>query len=142
MKLLKLSSDNPKFKTLNFKSNLNIVAGLQLSEDDKETFNGIGKSLTLTLVQLMFGGKLDTKNPKEKRLKEFLSAYGTFYLHFTHNNNEYIIKKDFDSPKFYINDKLINQKNYRNELNKIFKKEEISFRNILNSFARRYGGLL
>ena len=61
MKLLKLSCNNPKFKTLIFKPNLNIVAGLQLSDEDKQTINGIGKSLTLILIHLMFGGKLDPK---------------------------------------------------------------------------------
>jgi len=114
MKLLQLTSDNHNFKTLNFNSTLNIVAGLQLTDEEKKTINSIGKSLSLTLVQLMFGGKLDTKNPKEKKLKDFLSTYGTFYLTFTHKNNEYEIKKDFSNPKYYINDEEIAQSNYLN----------------------------
>jgi len=36
MKLLQLTSDNLKFKTLNFQPTLNIVAGLQLSEEEKK----------------------------------------------------------------------------------------------------------
>ena len=142
MKLLQLTSDNPKFKTLNFKPTLNIVAGLQLTEEVKKTINSIGKSLTLTLVSLMFGGKLDTKNPKEKKLKDFLSTYGMFYLHFKHNGEEYEIKKDFSKPAFYINDKKINQTDYTTELNKIFisKDSDLSFRQVFNSFARRFGG--
>lgn len=142
MKLLQLTSDNPNFKTLNFNPTLNIVAGLQLTEEEKKTINSIGKSLTLTLVQLMFGGKLDTKNPKEKKLKDFLSTYGVFYLHFNHNEKNYEIKKDFSSPKFYINDVEIAQKDYTEELNKIFFEENsnFSFRQVFNSFARRFGG--
>lgn len=142
MKLLQLTSDNHNFKTLNFNSTLNIVAGLQLTDEEKKTINSIGKSLSLTLVQLMFGGKLDTKNPKEKKLKDFLSTYGTFYLTFTHNNNEYKIKKDFSNPKYYINDREIAQKDYSNKLNKIFinKESNLSFRQVFNSFARRFGG--
>ena len=142
MKLLQLTSDNPKFKTLNFKPTLNIVAGLQLTEEVKKTINSIGKSLTLTLVSLMFGGKLDTKNPKEKKLKDFLSTYGMFYLHFKHNGEEYEIKKDSSKPAFYINDKKINQTDYTTELNKIFisKDSDLSFRQVFNSFARRFGG--
>ena len=85
MKLLQLTSDNTNFKTLNFNPNLNIVAGLQLSEKDKDTINGIGKSSTLTLLHLMFGSKLDSKKPKEAKLQKFLKTYGTFYLTFTHN---------------------------------------------------------
>jgi len=142
MKLLQLTSDNPKFKTLNFEPTLNIVAGLQLTEEEKETINSIGKSLTLTLVTLMFGGSFDTKNPKDKKLKKFLSTYGIFYLTFTHKDKEYEIKKDFSSPKFYINNQEIAQTKYTEALNKIFIEEnsELSFRQIFNSFARRFGG--
>jgi len=142
MKILQLTSDNPKFKTLNFNPTLNIVAGLQLSEEEKKTTNSIGKSLTLTLVTLMFGGKLDTKNPKEKKLKEFLSTYGIFYLYFIHNGKKYEIKKDFSKPAFFINGEKINQINYTQELNKIFidKDSDLSFRQVFNSFARRFGG--
>jgi len=142
MKLLQLTSDNSKFKTLNFQSTLNIVAGLQLSDEEKKTINSIGKSLTLTLVTLMFGGKLDTKNPKEKKLKDFLSTYGTFYLFFEHNHKNYEIKKDFSKPAFYINDKKITQTDYTSELNKIFidKDSDLSFRQVFNSFVRRFGG--
>ncbi len=142
MKLLQLNSDNPKFKTLNFEPTLNIVAGLKLSEEEKKTINSIGKSLTLTLVQLMFGGKLDTKKPKEKKLKDFLSTYGIFYLNFKHNEEEYEIKKDFSKPEFYINDKKITQTEYPLELNKIFidNNSDLSFRQVFNSFARRFGG--
>ena len=142
MKLLQLTSDNPKFKTLNFKSTLNIVAGLQLTEEEKKTINSIGKSLTLTLVTLMFGGKLDTKNPKDKKLKKFLSTYGMFYLTFTHKNQEYEIKKDFSNPKFYINNEEIAQNKYTTELTKIFieKESDLSFRQVFNSFVRRFGG--
>jgi uncharacterized protein YydD (DUF2326 family) len=141
MKLLQLKSDNPKFKTLNFEPTLNIVAGLQLTEEEKNTINSIGKSLSLTLVKLMFGGTLDSKNPKEKKLKKFLSTYGIFYLYFTHNKKEYEIKKDFSKPKFYINNEEITQKDYSKELNKIFfeKDSDLSFRQVFNSFARRYG---
>jgi uncharacterized protein YydD (DUF2326 family) len=142
MKLLQLKSDNPKFKTLNFEPTLNIVAGLQLSKEEKKTINGIGKSLTLTLIQLLFGGKLDTKKTKEKKLKDFLSSYGTFYLTFLHNGREYEIKKDFSTPKFYINNEEIKQKYYTKELTKIFFKEDehLSFRQVFNCFARRFGG--
>lgn len=142
MKLLQLTSDNPNFKTLNFETTLNIVAGLQLTEEEKKTINSIGKSLTLTLVALMFGGKLDTKNPKEKKLKDFLSTYGMFYLYFKHNGQNYEIKKDFSKPAFYIDDKKITQTDYTTELNKIFmdKGSDLSFRQVFNSFARRFGG--
>lgn len=61
MKLLKLSSSNQSFKTLEFNKGLNILAGLQLSNEDKKTYNGIGKSFSLNLVHLLLGATLDPK---------------------------------------------------------------------------------
>lgn len=141
MKLLQLSSNNSNFKTINFKNGLNIVAGLQLSEDEKKTINGIGKSLSLILIHLMFGAKLNNNKPKEKKLKDFLKEYGEFQLTFTHNNKEYQIIKDFSKPEFYINTKKIPQKDYPSKLNEIFiLDDDLTFRRVFNCFARRYGG--
>ena len=141
MKLLQLSSNNKNFKTINFKQGLNIVAGLQLSDDEKKTINGIGKSLSLILVHLMFGAKLNNNRPKEKKLKNFLKEYGEFQLTFMHNNNEYQIVKDFAKPEFYINEQKITQKDYPSKLNEIFEiNEDLTFKRIFNCFARRYGG--
>ncbi|MCK9477713.1 MAG: DUF2326 domain-containing protein [Candidatus Muirbacterium halophilum] len=142
MKLLQLTSDNTDFKTLNFNPNLNIVAGLQLSEKDKDTINGIGKSSTLTLLHLMFGSKLDSKKPKEAKLKKFLKTYGTFYLTFTHKGKEYEIKKDFSQTDYYINDEKITQTDYPSKLSEIFleKGHDLKFKQIFNCFARRFGG--
>lgn len=142
MKLLQLTSDNTDFKTLNFNPNLNIVAGLQLSEKDKDTINGIGKSSTLTLLHLMFGSKLDSKKPKEAKLKKFLKTYGTFYLIFTHNGKEYEIKKNFSQTDYYINDKKITQTDYPSKLSEIFlvKDHDLKFKQVFNCFARRFGG--
>ncbi len=142
MELLKLSSNNPKFKTLDFNPNLNIVAGLQLTDEDRLTINGIGKSLTLILIHLMFGSKFDPKKMKEKKLKRYLENYGVFYLNFKHNDCEYEIKKDFSKPEFYINDEKISQKDYSNTLSNILLGEmsEISFKQFFNSCARRFGG--
>lgn len=142
MKLLQLTSDNTDFKTLNFNPNLNIVAGLQLSENDKDTINGIGKSSTLTLLHLMFGSKLDSKKPKEAKLKKFLKTYGTFYLTFIHKGKEYEIKKDFSQTDYYINDEKITQTDYPSKLSEIFleKGHDLKFKQIFNCFARRFGG--
>jgi uncharacterized protein YydD (DUF2326 family) len=142
MKLLQLTSNNLKFKTLNFNPNLNIVAGLQLSEKDKDTINGIGKSSTLTLLHLMFGSQLDPKKPKEAKLKKFLKTYGTFYLIFTHNGKLYEIKKDFSKTDYYIDNEKINQTDYPKKLSEIFleKDSDLKFKQIFNCFARRFGG--
>ena len=140
MKLLKLSSDNPKFKTLEFKSGLNIVAGLQLSEEEKKTINGIGKSLSLKLIHYILGSPFKTS--EEKKFETFLKTYGTFQLDFMHKENKYSVRKDFSQPNFFINKKEMPQTKYLEFLNKIFLGDDakITFKQLFNVFARRFGG--
>jgi uncharacterized protein YydD (DUF2326 family) len=136
MRLLKLESDNPKFKTLQFNPGLNIIAGLQLSEEDKKTINGIGKSLSLNLIHYILGAGI-----KDKKLKQYLTDYGEFCLSFKHSKTDYYIRKNFSSAEFVINDKPYNSKEYPCELNDIFNfNSDVSFRQVFNCFARRHGG--
>ncbi|MFI3156332.1 MAG: DUF2326 domain-containing protein [Methylococcaceae bacterium] len=137
MKLLSLSSTNPKFKTLIFKDGLNIVAGLQKTNEQKESINSIGKSLSLKLVHYMLGAKLE-----EKKLKDYLAGYGSFSLKVLHDGKEYNIEKNFANTDFYINNEKINQTSYRTKLDTIFLQIDfkVNFRKLFNCFARRYGG--
>ena len=144
MKLLKLSSSNPNFKTLEFKDGLNIVAGLQLTKEEKATINGVGKSFSLNLIHLMFGAKLDKKKTGEKKISDFLADYGSFQLEFSHKKVDYVIEKDFSQPRYLVNGAEILQKDYPGELRKIFLSSltdtTLNFKQLLNIFARRYRG--
>ncbi|CAD7288293.1 hypothetical protein LMG7974_00916 [Campylobacter majalis] len=137
MTLLSLICDNPRFKTLNFNKDLNIVVGKQLNQEQKDTVNGIGKSLSLEMLHYMLNASISQK------MQEFLKDYGTFKLSFVHDNNGYVIEKNFKDNKWVINDKNYNKTNYANELNKIFSNtinsNKISFRQVFNCFARRSG---
>ena len=66
MTLLSLICDNPRFKALNFNKDLNIVVGKQLNHDQKDTVNGIGKSLSLEMLHYMLNAKIPQK------MKDFL----------------------------------------------------------------------
>lgn len=139
MTLLQLASDNPKFNTINFKNGLNIIVGSQITEEKKKSINGVGKSMSLSLVHYMFGSTF--KTPTEKKLEEYLSTYGTFELTFTHKKVEYIIKKDFSRTEYYVNGEKVVKTNYPKKLNEIFlgnKEANPSFKQIFNTFARRY----
>src|SRR5690554_503486 len=139
MRLLKLTSSNPKFKTINSKKDLNIVVGAQLTKEQKKSINELGKSMSLSLVHYILGSSFKSKG--DKKLKEYLSSYGSFNLSFLHLGKEYTIKKDFSQTDYYINDEKVNQTNYPKELNKIFlgdKDAKPQFRQIFNCFARRY----
>ncbi|POZ52992.1 DUF2326 domain-containing protein [Methylovulum psychrotolerans] len=137
MQLLKLRSDNPKFRTLDFRPGLNIVAGIQKSDKDTDSFNGIGKSLSLKLIHYVLGAALDNK-----KLKSYLAGYGCFHLEFLHKGKHYLISKDFSQSDYIINGQKINQTAYPKELSQLFlgDKAEIGFRQVFNCFARRFGG--
>jgi uncharacterized protein YydD (DUF2326 family) len=99
MQLLKLTSDNPKFNTITFEKGLNIIVGTQLTKEQKKSINGIGKSMSLSLIHYLFGSGFKSKS--ELKLKNFLSQYGEFELSFIHNENTHIIKKNFSQTDFY-----------------------------------------
>ncbi|WP_275552730.1 DUF2326 domain-containing protein [Tenacibaculum piscium] len=139
MRLLKLTSSNPIFRTIIFQPGLNIITGTQLTKEQKKSINGIGKSMSLNLIHYIFGSKFKTKS--ELKLEEFLSKYGDFILTFNHNHKEYVIRKKFSQSEYYIDNKKISKTNYPKELNNIFRGSsdvKPSFKQILNCFARRY----
>lgn len=138
MKLLKLYSDNPKFKTLTFNDGLNVVAGIQLTDDGRDTINGVGKSFTLNLIHYIFGATI-----LNKEIKDFLANYGLFYLEFSVNDVSHIVCKNFGSPRFSLNKVELSKAKYMDKLGHIVlgrqASNKVSFRQIFNMFARRYG---
>lgn len=142
MKLLQLTSENPNFKTLNFNSGLNIVVGLKLSDDDKKTINGIGKSSSLNLIHLLMGGKFNPKSRSDTKFKDFLEQYGRFFLSFEVNGKKHILSRDFSENETYIDNKEIKKSNLIKYLtNLVFGPaypKDITFKQVLNVFARRY----
>ncbi len=90
----------------------------------------------------MLGAKLNNKTEREKKVSKFLKSYGNFYLEFRHDGTDYIVTKNFAYNEFYVNEKKYSLKEYNQFLNQLFIKDlpaSVSFRNILNCFARRYG---
>lgn len=141
MKLLKLYSDNPNFKTIVFEKGLNIIAGLQSSSLSTDSYNGIGKSSSLNLIHLMFGGSFNEKISNEKKLKAFLSTYGNFYLKFSVGTVIYEIRKNFSQTDYFLNEEKINKTNYPKKLSEIFSLKnniDFNFKPLFNMFARRY----
>lgn len=142
MKLLQLTSDNTNFKTLNFNSGLNIVVGLKLSEDDKKTINGIGKSTSLNLIHLLMGGKFDPKSKSDTKFKEFLEGYGRFILTFEVNGTPYVLSRSFSEGETFINGQEIKKSNLTKHLTNLVlgaaPPKDLTFKQVLNVFARRY----
>lgn len=138
MTLLSLTCNNSDFKTLTFNKDLSIVVGKQLTKEQKDTLNGIGKTLSLDMIHYMLNA-----NIKQQNLKDFLQSYGTFTMAFSHNNKNFVVEKNFKDTTFILNDKKYNTKQFKKELDNIFNpsinSENFSFRQIFNCFARRYG---
>ncbi len=138
MRLLKLTSSNPLFRTIIFEPGLNIVVGTQLSNEQKKSINGIGKSMSLNLIHYIFGSRF---KKTEKNIENFLKGYGEFSLTFKHRQKEYCIRKNFSQSEYYINDEKISKTNYPKELNNLFfgrTDSKPTFKQTFNCFARRY----
>ena len=139
MKLLQLTSDNPKFNTINFKGGLNIIVGSQLTAEQKKSINGVGKSMSLSLIHYIFGATF--KGKIAEKFEQYLTTYGAFTLTLIHKEIEYSIKKDFSQTEYYINEEKVLKTNYPKKLNEIFLGKEDAkptFKQIFNTFARRY----
>ena len=85
MKLLSLGANKPSFHLINFKNGINIIVGKQAaphSENDGNTYNGVGKSLTLHLIHFCLGAN------KIESLAKVIPDW-KFTLRFEIDNNEY-----------------------------------------------------
>ncbi|NOJ19770.1 DUF2326 domain-containing protein [Vibrio jasicida] len=144
MKLLKLSSDNSNFKSFSFNPGMTVIAGLQKSTKNDKTYNGVGKSSTLNLLHLLLGGKLPNKTVRDKKVAKFLKNYGTFFLSFEHDNVSYLVSKNFSQNYYQVNGTKYSHKKYLEFLTETFitdrKLKGLSFRQLINCFARKYGG--
>jgi len=56
MQLLELRANKPSFHTVRFKpSGISIIAAIKETNDQKKTYNSVGKSLTVTLIHFCLG---------------------------------------------------------------------------------------
>lgn len=135
MRLIHLSSNDKRFKPLEFEPGLNIIVGQKvLQEDKKKTSNGIGKSLSLICIDFMLGKGV--QNKEIKKLKEIMKKENiALSLVFEHQDSTYNIQRTFDS--IYINDKKCNsEKDYKEFLNSLLVGDDYSFREIFSRFFR------
>lgn len=92
MKLLSLRANQPSFHPVIFKDGVNIIVGRQVAphtENDGNTYNGVGKSLILHLIHFCLGAnKIDSFSKK-------LSGW-EFTLKFEINGTEYYSARKTD----------------------------------------------
>lgn len=92
MKLLSLRANQPSFHPVTFKDGINIIVGKQVAphtENDGNTYNGVGKSLTLHLVHFCLGSN------KIESFSQKLPGW-EFTLKFEINGEEYYSTRTTD----------------------------------------------
>lgn len=91
MKLIELGANKPTFRTIYFNpSGITLIIGKRAEEKGNNTYNGVGKSLALYLVQFCLASK---SNPK---LSKKLPTW-EFYLKFSINGKDFIVKRSTDN---------------------------------------------
>ncbi|MCL9821337.1 DUF2326 domain-containing protein [Helicobacter sp. 14348-15] len=140
MKLLRLGSNCNTFQTINFKDGLNIIVGEKIGDNtwgNKETSNGVGKSLSLQCIDFLFG-----KDRNVDKIREVLQKKDiVLHLLFLQNEKTYFVERSHN--KIYLNEKEIGLKEYIETLYELNLKNIIpdgssilSFRNIFSRFFR------
>lgn len=117
MRLIQLSSTNTDFQTINFKKGLNIVLGEKASDEKKETFNGVGKTVSLSLIKYMLGSTISSCLKKVLHDDELT-------LNLKHNKIDYEINRKNDT--ITVNGKEYDSLNeFKEDLDLIFLTKEL-----------------
>lgn len=135
MELIRLSSNDKRFKAIDFTPGLNIIVGEKVLKDDKKkTSNGIGKSLSLLCIDFLLGKGSQSK--EIKKLKEIMKQEDiSLSLIFKNNGNTHTIMRTHDSV-FIDEIKCKNDKEYKTFLNGLIVDDTFSFRGVFSRFFR------
>lgn len=136
MKLVSLTSNMESFNPVIFnETGLSIITAVKRTQDERKTYNSVGKSLTISLIHFCLGS-----NPIEE-YKEKLPGW-EFYLEFRIGNEEYRVERSTDNQDVIkLNNEDYTISNFNKEMaNKIFdippKSKYISFRGLISRFIR------
>lgn len=139
MRLLKLSANQPSFKTIAFRrSGISLIVGRAKSaanDSSQKTYNGIGKSLSIYLIHFCLGAS------KEDKLTAALPGW-VFTLEFEHDGVKHTASRAVNNQQIVMLDGLeLALDDYRDELGRqAFNLTEpqpfLSFRSLITRFAR------
>lgn len=133
--ILKLSSNKPSFKEVTFnRTGITIIKGKKVSKGKTDTYNGVGKSLLIRIIDFCLG----SKEIKEfKKLKEW-----EFYLDLEIDNKLYrIVRTTEKQNKVIVNSTEYTIEAYRDFLEgKVFPMESVkkclTYRTLISRFLR------
>lgn len=140
MKLLSLRANKASFHPIIFKDGINIIVGKQVAphnENDGNTYNGVGKSLTLHLIHFCCGSrKIDSFSKKipdwEFTLQFIIDDIEHYCTRSTNNQN----KIEFDGEQ--LNPKAVQEKMLELCFNQITMPANMTWTTLFSRFIRRY----
>ena len=140
MRLLSLRANQSSFHPIIFKKGINIIVGKQVAphtENDGNTYNGVGKSLTLHLIHFCLGA--NTIDSFAKKLENW-----EFTLRFEIDGNEYYsIRNTGEQNKIDFSGEIYSVNPYRKKLLELcFGIKEsvnnLTWTTLLSRYVRRY----
>lgn len=140
MKLLSLKANQSSFHSIDFKDGINIIVGRQVaphSENDGNTYNGVGKSLTLHLIHFCLGSR------KMESLAKGIPDW-EFTLRFEIDGNEYYCTRAVnDQNKIEFCGEILKPKALQDKLLELCfglktTPKDMTWTTLFSRFVRRY----
>jgi uncharacterized protein YydD (DUF2326 family) len=137
MRLIELRSNKKSFHTVTFNQNgITVIAAIKETEDQKKTYNSVGKSLTIALIHFCLGSN---SNKEFLKLEDWI-----FTLDFKIGSEEFTsVRSTINQKEIELNGEKYTLKEFNKILEvKLFRIKEntkfVSFRSLLPRFIR-YG---
>ena len=138
MHLIELRANKDSFHPITFnKKGISIIAAIKETEDQRKTYNSVGKSLAITLIHFCLGSNSIIEF--EEKLKDW-----EFTLEFTIDENKFIATRSTSKQDtIVLNAEKLTLEEYKNKLeNLLFRlpseKKFISYRGLISRFIRPF----
>ena len=136
MRLIELTSSKSTFKTVRFnRAGLSLIVARHTQKNIQSTYNGVGKSLLITLLHYCLGS--NKIKEFEKHLKDW-----DFTLKFEHKGTEHVVTRTVGDDAIFFDGEKLKLKPYKAKLEEleIFQLPAdvpgVSFRSLINFFLR------
>ena len=136
MQLISLEANKPSFNTVHFNpKGLTLIIGKSTSTDKNNTYNGVGKSLLLHIVNFCLGSN------KIPEFEQYLSGW-EFTLTFKVGDRSFTANRATENQnKIYLNDKEFGQAAFNAEMERMLvdvpeNSPYLTFRTVLSRFYR------
>lgn len=132
MKLIKLYSDYPNFKTIKFnQSGFSFIAGCEENKSETSTYNGVGKTLSIVLIDFCLGATA---------LEDLKKLNCNIILEVNINNQKFEFKRHTVNNKvIFIDEKEYTVDKFKKKLEELLiieRQDNISLRTIISYFIR------